>query len=133
MAPGITYPAQSQAIEYLFNISTTISCIFIARPAVGNEAVTWYKDGNAVELSDFYQTGTNIDGVFPYGMTEGFRSDLEFTHDGPYTCSDVSVFDGKYQCEVISNSRTDISANMSMMALCTFPIIQTFCEYKKRC
>ena len=106
-----------------------LRCIFTGRPSLGGEAVAWFRDGNAVDLGDFNQSGTIIDGIFPFGMSKGFRSDLEFTHEGPYTCDNIRYFDGKYQCAVTSNNRTVASDNMSTKSLCTFISFLIICIF----
>ena len=118
MAPTVTDPISPVTIEYQFNTSTIISCTFTARPSVGDEAVTWYKDGKIVDQLDFSQKGTTITGVFPFAMEEGFQSDLEFKFDGPNTCDDVRLFDGDYHCDVTSNDNTDVYAKVITQALC---------------
>ena len=75
----------------------------------------WWYCGPARLQSEWYST---ISGVFPFGMVEGFQSDLEFKYDGPTTCDDVRLFDGEYHCDVTSNGRTDSSANVITKALC---------------
>ena len=116
--PTVAHPISRVIKEYQFNTSTTISCMFTARPSVGDEAATWYKDGSIVDQQDFRQNGTTVSGVFPFGMEEGFRSDLVFQYEGPNTCDDVRLFDGDYHCDVTSNGRTDSSANVITKALC---------------
>ena len=116
--PTVADPISLVIKEYQFNTSTTISCMFTARPSVGNEAVTWYKDATIIDQQAFRQNGTPISGVFPFGMVEGFQSDLEFKYDGPNTCDEVRLFDGEYHCDVTRNGRTDSSANVITKALC---------------
>ena len=120
MAPTVTDPKTPVTIEYQFNKSTTISCTFTARPSVGDEAVTWYKDGTIIDQQAFLPNGTTITGVFPFGMEEGFMSYLQFKYDGHYTCDDVRLFEGDYHCDVASNGRTDASAIVITKALCKF-------------
>ena len=95
-----------------------MSCTFTARPHLNDSAVTWYKDGQAVNTTIYTRTGEVTAGDFPYGMEEGWRSDLTFTPSGIRTCTQVTYFDGLYHCGITGSSGQYNSTTISATALC---------------
>ena len=119
VAPYFTLPQSPTTHQFLFNVTTSISCTFSARPLLDNSAVTWYKDGGQVEMGQSYSVvGRKVAVPERYRWTEGWRSELVITPISGDTCDHVTKFDGVYTCQVADGIRSDTSQGQSIKAQC---------------
>ena len=120
VAPHVIEPAVPETKDYLFNSSTTVSCTFTARPQLNDNSVAWYKDGQAVNSTIYIRHGEVTSGEFPYGMEEGWRSDLTFTPPDVRSCTEVTFFDGLYHCGITASSGQYNSPTITLTVLCKY-------------